>query len=273
LTVDKPAQPNDLGDLVLKRAARVTGRVREEGGAPVADAVVGCDACDDSVMTGPDGTFTLSSPSFVKKFNISARKGRLSASAPVSGEAERPLELVLKRATRLSGAVYRDDGTPAAGIQVEGVNTDRSEPLSFVTGPDGRYAVDAAPGSYRFMLGGVRMNSGQSALIVQVGEGEQRLDFGPAPGTVPLTVRLQPERGRMLWVVAGDARGELLSRKDLSGVRYGQVIFQPDADQVSLKGFAPGRYTIAWASLHNSEAPLTTRLVDLPSSAEVVLSP
>jgi hypothetical protein len=273
LTVDKPARPNDLGDLVLQRAPRVTGQVREEGGGPVADAVVGCDACDDSVMTGPDGSFTLPSPSFVRKFNVSARKGRLSASARVSLDEARPLELVLKRATRMSGAVYRADGTPAAGIQVEGVNTDRAESLSIVTGPDGRYSVDVSPGNYRFLLGSMREFSEQPALLIQVGEGEQQVNFGPAPGTVPLTVRLQPERGRMLWVIAGDLRGVTRPEQELARVRYGQLVFQPGGERVSLRGFSPGRYTLIWAGMHNVEEAPVVRTVDLPTSGDVVLTP
>ncbi|WP_043433934.1 carboxypeptidase-like regulatory domain-containing protein [Cystobacter fuscus] len=273
LTVDKPAQPNDLGDLVLQRAAQVTGRVRDEGGGPVADAVVGCDACDDSVMTGPDGSFTLASPSFVRKFNVSARKGRLSASAPFSTEERRPLELVLKRATRLSGTVYQANGTPAAGLQVKAINTERSEPLSIVTGPDGRYSVDVAPGNYRFMTGSEHDFSGQTVLLIQVGEGEQQVNFGPAPGTSPLTVVLQPGRGRVLWVVAGDMRGVTRPQQELNRVPYGQVIFQPTGERVLLQGLAPGRYTVIWASLHTEGEPPVVRTVDLPSSSEVVLTP
>ncbi|HEY0094333.1 MAG TPA: carboxypeptidase regulatory-like domain-containing protein, partial [Archangium sp.] len=199
LMVDKPAQPADLGDLVLERAPTVTGRVRDEGGGPVADAVVSCDACEDSVMTGPDGHFVLPSPPFVAKFNVSARKGRLSASAPASREGTpTTVELVLKPATKLYGTVYGADGRPAAGFQLEGVHGDRGEPLSIVTGPDGRYSVDVSPGHYRFALGQMREFSGEPALLVQVGGGEQRLDIGPAPGTASLTVQLKPGQGKAL---------------------------------------------------------------------------
>ena len=105
-----------------------------------------------------------------------------------------------------------------------------------------------------------------------LGEGEQRLDFGPAPGTAPLSVRLQPGRGRVLWVVAGDARGMDFSRREPADVRYGQFVFQPDGELLTLRGFPPGRYTLVWANLHGNEEPPVTRLVDLPSSAEVVLA-
>ncbi|WP_434379986.1 carboxypeptidase regulatory-like domain-containing protein [Melittangium boletus] len=274
LMVDKPARPTELGELVLERAPVVTGLVREEGGGPVADAVVGCDACEDSVMTGPDGRFSLPSPSFVSKFNVSARKGRLSASVSAAREEGRALELVLKRATRLSGVVYQANGTPAAGVQVEGVNADRSEPLSFVTGPDGRYGVDVAPGSYRFAMGG-RDFAGEPALLVQVGESEQHLDFGPAPGTSSLTVRFaQVERGKALWVIAGDVSGVKDPPRELMRARYGQLLYQPRGDRLTLQGFPPGRYTVIWSNFHaDAEQGTLVRTVQLPTSADVVLGP
>ncbi|QRK05634.1 carboxypeptidase regulatory-like domain-containing protein [Archangium violaceum] len=274
LMVDKPAQPNDLGDLVLVRAPSVTGLVRDEGGGPVADAVVGCDACEDSVMTGPDGRFTLPSPPFVAKFSVTARKGRLSASASASREGPRTVELVLKPATRLSGTVYRPDGTPAAGFQLEGVHADRGEPISIVTGPDGRYSVDVAPGHYRFALGVAREFSGEPALLVQVEGGEKRLDIGPAPGTASLTVQLKSERGKALWVIAGDMGAVGNPPKELIRARYGQLLYQPRGERITLQGFPPGRYTLVWSNFHtDTEDGPVVRTVDLPTSGDVVLTP
>jgi hypothetical protein len=106
-----------------------------------------------------------------------------------------------------------------------------------------------------------------------VGEGEQQVNFGPAPGTHPLTVVLQPGRSRVLWVVAGDMRGVTRPQQELARVPYGQVIFQPTSERVLLQGLTPGRYTLIWASLHADEEAPVVRTVDLPSSAEVVLTP
>ncbi|WP_257457293.1 carboxypeptidase regulatory-like domain-containing protein [Archangium lipolyticum] len=273
LMVDKPVQP-DLGDLVLERAPSVTGLVREEGGGPVADAVVGCDACEESVMTGPDGRFTLPGPSFVAKFTVSARKGRLSASAQASSEGMAPVELVLKPATRIHGAVYLPNGTPAAGFQLEGVNADRGEPISIVTGPDGRYSVDVPPGNYRFALGAAREFSGEPALVVRVSGGEQRLDFGPAPGSASLTVQLKPERGKALWVVAGDLGAVGNPPRELMRASYGQLLYQPTGDRVTLQGLPPGRYTVVWGHFHMESAePPVVRPVQLPASGDLVLDP
>ena len=273
LMVDKPAQPNDLGDLVLERAPSVTGRVRDETGGPVTDAVVGCDACEDSVLSGPDGQFTLPSPPFVTRFNVSARKGRLSASAPATRGESRTVELVLKPATHLTGTVYQADGRPAAGIQVEGVNADRGESLSIVTGPDGRYSLDVTPGQYRFALGGARDFSSEPALMVQIGGTDRRLDFGPAPGTASLTVQIQAERGRALWVISGDVANSGASLPmELTKANYGQILYQPKSNRITLQGFPPGHYTVVWAGFHSEEegGPVV-RTVDLPTSADMVL--
>ena len=272
LMVDKPARPNDLGDLVLQRAPSVEGWVREEGGGPMADVVVGCDACENSVLSGPDGRFVLPGPPLVSKFNVSARKGRLSASAAAVKGESKAVELVLKRATRLSGTVYRADGAPAAGVQVEGVNADRGETIQLVTGPDGRYSTEVTPGQYRLGVGGVRDFSSAAMLLVRVGEGEQRLDLGPAPGTASLTLQLNPEpRSQALWVLAGDVSP---SNAPLEMMRtsYGQLLYQPQGARITLNGFPPGRYTVLWSNFHGEAGEgLVARSIQLTASGPLVL--
>jgi hypothetical protein len=201
--VDRPATP-DVGEVVLKRAPSLSGLVRDESGAPVPDAVVSCDVCDESVMSGPDGRFTMAAPPFVNQFVVSARKGRLSASEPMPRGGAKTVELTLRPTTRLHGMVYQPDGKPAAGVSLEGVHADRGEPVTVVTGADGGYSVDVSPGTYRFSLGDGRTFEGQPLLVVQVRGQDMRLDVGAAPGMGSLTVRVQPERGRALWLVAGD---------------------------------------------------------------------
>ncbi|NOK12515.1 carboxypeptidase-like regulatory domain-containing protein, partial [Corallococcus exercitus] len=201
--VDRPSAPPDMGDIVLVKAPSVSGRVRDASGGPVPDAVVTCDVCDGSVLSGPDGTFSLASPPFVPRFTVSARKGKVSGTQEVPRGSTAQVELTLKPATHLTGRVYLANGQPAAGAQVEGLNADRSETVSLITGADGRYSADLSPGSYRFVVG-PRGGMGEPAVVVQVAGADMTLDLGPVPGTGSVTVLLQPERGKALWVVPGE---------------------------------------------------------------------
>lgn len=273
LMVDKPVAP-DLGVLELKRAPSFSGRVRDDGGAPVLDAVVTCDVCDESVMTDAEGRFTMSSPPFVTQFTVSARKGRLSASQSVmrSDATRGPVELTLHPATRLHGTVYQANGAPAAGYPLEGVQADRGEPFTVVTGPDGTYSVDVSPGAYRFALGEMQSFAGEPMLVAQVGGADMRMDLGPSPGSGTLTVQVKPERGSALWVVAGDVPSANPMSQELMRSRYAQLIYQPASETVTLRGLPPGRYTLVWSSFHADTpgGPLM-RTVDVSGSTQVAL--
>jgi hypothetical protein len=271
LMVDRPVAP-DLGDLVLEKAPTLLGLVNDEGGAPVADAVVTCEVCDESVLSGPDGRFSLSSPPYVAQFSVSARKGRLTATQSLTRGNDGPVELTLRSATRVSGVVYQPGGQPAAGFQIEGVHAERGEPVTIVTGSDGSYSVDLPQGSYRFLLGTDREFSGEPAMLVQIGGAQQRLDFGPAPGSGSLTVVLKPERGRALWVVAGDVPLVSSPPTELMRASYGQMIYQPRTERVTLHGLPAGRYTLVWAHFH-AETPggPVVRTVNVPGSGELSL--
>jgi hypothetical protein len=107
-----------------------------------------------------------------------------------------------------------------------------------------------------------------------VGGVQQRLDVGPAPGTSSLTVLIRPERGKALWVVAGNVQAPSVSipPSELMRTSYGQMIYQPRSERVTLHGLPPGRYTVVWANFH-SETPggPMVRTVDVPGSAELSL--
>lgn len=273
LTVDRPASP-DLGDLVLERLPSISGRVRDMNGSPVADAVVSCEICDESVMSGADGRFTLVAPPYVEEYSVSARKGRLSGSETLTRGSQTSVELTLKQATRLSGRVFLPGGQPAAGVEVQAMGGDRSAPVHIVTGPEGGYSVDVAPGSYRFMMNLGRDSNGAQALVAQVEGTEMRLDLGPAPGTTSLAIQLKaPERGKALWLVAGEVSVSTgASAQELMRSRWAQLVYQPTSEQVVLTGLRPGRYTLVWGAFHvQTPGGPEVRVVDVPSRGEVTL--
>jgi hypothetical protein len=273
-TVDRPNTP-DLGDLELKRAPLVTGVVRDEAGGPVAEAVVSCDACEQSVLSDDEGRFALGRPPLQKEFKVIARKGRRAATRIVTDNATTGVELVLKPGVQLTGTAYLPDGSPAAGVEIAGVHVDRSEPVSVVTGADGTYALEVTPGTWRFMLQtpGFQHTSGDPpATIVDVQGAQARLDFGPAPGLLALSVRIAPQQGYALWLVRGELGAVGNPPMELLHSPWAQLVYQPRVEQVTFGGLQPGRYTLVWASFHaaSGTSPVVVP-VDVPAGAELTL--
>ncbi|MBK7860731.1 MAG: carboxypeptidase regulatory-like domain-containing protein [Archangiaceae bacterium] len=267
LMADRPVSP-DLGDLELKKAPSFAGFVHDEGGAPVPDAVVGCEQCEQSTLSGPDGRFTLSNPPFLKSFTVTARKGRRSASREVSSGGGGNIDLTLKAGTQLTGGAWLADGRPASGVEIQGIGTDSAEPVSVVTGADGSYTLELPAGTYRFALSQARLKPNEAqAIIARVQSDSSHLDFGPAPGTSSVTVRVAPQRGYALWLVRGAVPGVGNPPLELLRSEYAQLVYQPTEPQVTFRGLRPGPYTLVWASFHaeSTGGPLVVP-IDVPSS-------
>lgn len=273
LMVDRPVT-QDLGDLILKAGPMLSGIIREEGGAAVPDAVVGCDACEQSVRSGADGRFSLASPPFIHEFTVVARKGRRTGTRTVVAGSG-PVEVQLRPGVQLTGRVWLPDGKPGSGVEIQGLHSDRSEPISVVTGPDGTYALDLPPGVYRFIVtapGIARTALDPLAVIADIHGESATLDFGPAPGTSSLSVQVRPQRGYALWLVRGDLSVVGNPPLELLRAGYAQLVYQPMEERVTFLGLSPGRYTLVWASFHaESTGGPTLERVDVPGRAEVTL--
>lgn len=274
LLVDRPPTP-DLGDLTLKKAPSLSGTVNDSQGNPVADAIVGCDTCEQSVRTATDGTFTLASPAFVHEFVVTAHKGKRSGSKTVQTGA-RAIDITLQPAATLTGAVYRNDGRPASGVEVEGVQTERSETVSAVTGPDGRYSLDVSPGGWRFVVSASTFGGGGQGLdplaVITEIDGSSELNFGPAPGTSSVVAHVNPQRGYALWLVKGALDNVGNPPLELLHASYAQLVYQPASERVSFSGLEAGTYTLVWASFHaESSGGPVVQVVGVPSSSEVSL--
>ncbi len=274
MMADRPSSP-ELGDFDLRRAPQVSGIVRDEGGGPIVDAVVSCDSCEQSVLSGQDGRFILGKPAFQREFTVVAKKGRRTATRTVSDGALQGLELVLKPGVKLSGLAFLPSGQPAAGLEIAGVNVDRGESVSVVTNADGTYSMDIAPGVYRFMLSlpaSQTQSEDPPAVISEVTGAESRLDFGPVPGLGTLTVRLVPKAGYALWLVRGDVRSVGNPPMELLRSSWAQLVYQPQSDRVTLGAIPAGRYTLIWASFHAAVpgGPVIVP-VTVPSAGEVTL--
>jgi len=271
----RPNTP-ELGDFSLKRSVQVTGLVRDEGGAPVADAVVSCDTCEQSVMSGADGRFVLSKPALQRDFTVVAKKGKRTATKTASADSSQGLELVLKSGVQLSGRAYLPDGRPAAGVELAGVNDDRAEPISVVTNADGTYAMEVPPGMYRFVMavpGFQNQAVDPPALITEVRGTQAQLDFGPVPGLGSVTVRVTPMAGFALWLVRGTVASVGNPPLELLRSSYAQMVYQPRVELVTFGGLVPGTYTLIWASFHAESAggPIIAPVM-VPGQREITLS-
>jgi hypothetical protein len=271
------AVPNapDLGDFNLRRMPDVTGVVKDEAGNGIGGAVVSCDACEQPVTTSSDGRFALPKPPFQKEFQVVAKKGLRTATRTATGDAFQGLQLVLKSGVSLTGTVYLPDGRPAAGVEVSGLQLDRNEPLTVVTNADGTYAVDVAPGPHRFSMNGPGVSrSGIESLatMVDISGMAPRLDFGPAPGTASVVVRVRPERGFALWLVRGLVNAVGNPPLELTRASYAQMLYQPQVDRVVFQELPAGSYTIVWANFHapTQGGPLL-RSVEVPAATEIEL--
>jgi protocatechuate 3,4-dioxygenase beta subunit len=274
LVADRP-NTLELGDFDLKRAPLITGVVHDEGGAPVPDAVVSCDSCEQSVLSGADGKFSLGRPSLQHEFLITAKKARRTATRTVDVEASTGVELVLRPGVKLVGTAYLPDGQPAAGVELSGVNVDRSEIVSGVTNADGTYSLDVAPGAYRLMLLAAeyaRQSMDPPAIITQVEGPSTRVDFGPVPGLATLSVRISPLPGYALWLVRGEVPAIGNPPTELLRSAWAELVYQPHSERVVFGGLQPGHYTLVWASFHaEMPTPPVVVPVEVPSGAEVTL--
>lgn len=271
---NRPNTP-DLGDFDLQRAPQVTGVVRDESGAAVADAVVSCETCEQSVLSAQDGRFTLGKPAFQREFTVVAKKGRRTGTRKVTDGALQGLELVLENGVKVSGLAYLPNGQPAGGLEIAGVNVDRGEASSVVTNADGTYSMEVPPGTYRFMLAlppSQFASEDPPTLITEVSAAENRIDFGPVPGAGTLTVRLVPKPGFALWLVRGDVRAVANPPMELLHAAWAQLVYQPQIDHVTFGALAPGRYTLVWSSFHAPVpgGPLIVPVV-VPSAGDVTL--
>lgn len=270
LMVDRPASP-ELGDLVLRRSSPLVGRV-EENGVPVEGAIVGCDACEESLLSSSDGSFRLSWPAGVTELTVTAQKGKRWADLRAQVGQSSPLVLQLAGSVRVWGVAYRADGTLAAGAELTGTCLDRPQPITVVTGADGSYSARVAPGAYRFSLADPSVRAGQpSVVIVELRSEERRLDFGPAPGTHALIIRIPAPLGRRaVWVVQGDVSEAAAETFDLMRAAYAQLFMYRFGEAITVQGLPPGRYTVLSGASHSAGGG-TRQVVDVPGSSEVLL--
>lgn len=172
----------DLGDVVLRPAGRITGRLVDELGNPVAGATTDADEGWFSGESGHDGGFVLENvlPGS-QDFDVNAR-GFLDHRGSVTVEAFETTELgdvTLIPGPRVRGIVTDEDGTPLPDARVSARGFTRG--WVFDVGEDGRFDIPMptteargiaarAPGFIQ--SDGVRAEPGASVTIRLASAGE-----------------------------------------------------------------------------------------------------
>jgi hypothetical protein len=155
----RPADAEDFGDIVLLPAPRVRGLVLEADGGAAADALVVCEGCRGeggeerhlTTFSGEDGHFAIfiTGPYGVLVRLLATKDGRVGWAE--AGRAGEEAHLVLAAPSRVQGRVALPSGTPAPGVAVAFLEP-LLETVFLVTGADGTFAGDVAPGLYQVTL-------------------------------------------------------------------------------------------------------------------------
>jgi protocatechuate 3,4-dioxygenase beta subunit len=191
-------------DVALPRSYKLSGRVLDPDGLPVANATIsGSSAAADlgsytfqsgfyGAVTDPSGSFETSALEGTYTLQASAT-GRPSGSVTVTIASDTQATIVLPVTFSIRGRVLDADGNPVAQ---ERVCLDRPNPYPnmglapvCMSGPqtqtdaDGRFVLQALPGSYT-----VGMTGYTAAAVPVGGAGDGGADSGPpSPPSMPIT--------------------------------------------------------------------------------------
>jgi hypothetical protein len=206
--------------LVLEPAARVSGRVVSDDGAPVVAAVVTARPADAALpaalsgrtaMTDAEGAFVLLDVAAGKVSLAAVAKGFLAGDPRVLDVAEgrnvEDVELTMHRGAVVEGTVLTYEGNPAAAARVIVRRNSTPERMleievagSARTDGDGRYRLEGVP------LGPESISADQEGYLrtvrdLEVQPGENRLDFRLGQG-YGISGRVVDGAGRALTGVA-----------------------------------------------------------------------
>ncbi|MBK9090864.1 MAG: carboxypeptidase regulatory-like domain-containing protein, partial [Holophagales bacterium] len=275
------SETDDLGELALRKAEALAGRVTGPGGKPVAgarvtltprgrfDAASGLGPVPEVTTTGADGTFRFVGAASEQNELVVEAAGLAPARVADAKGGAQSRAIVLAAGTPLAGSVKKSDGKPAAGVLVR-YEADGLETSWVETGADGAFVLPDLP-------------SRQGSVVADAGDGgfvEVR-SVTPAPGHAALGLVLAPPtvlEGRTLDVATLKA----VPRVKLAvGAREAIRIARSGADgRYRVRGLRPGDATVRadepryvpWARRRIRLDKGTTKTLDIPLTRGATLS-
>lgn len=241
-------------------AGVVTGRVKDEKGAPIADADVRLsadyDPCMPSAKSGVDGRFRLEGmPLGLVSIKAShAEYGKGSASVQVVKGVVGECDVVLAAGLVLRGRVVDAEGRPAAGLTVNAHEGSRNFWGQTTTDGDGRFRIlncVAAPLTLEVKAKAIDWQPIVSVADVRAGGEEIALSLGSsvsvravvvAPDGHPASAQLTP------WL-EGASSANMIESDPTNGV-------------IDVQGLAPGRYHLSLSSHGLPDVDLGERVLD-----------
>ncbi len=239
------SETEDLGDLPLRKAEAMAGRVTGPGGKPVAgarvtltargrfDASIGLSPVPQEALTGTDGTFRFESAASERNDLVVEAAGLAPARVAEAKGGAQSRAIALVAGTTLSGSVKKRDGKPAAEVLVR-YEADGLQSRWVETGADGAFRLADLPAR----RGSVVADAGDDGFA-------EIVSVTPEPGRAPLVLVLAPPtvlEGRTLDVVSL----KVVPRVKLAATAVGGVrLARSGADgRYRLKGLRPGDVSV-----------------------------
>lgn len=246
-------------DFAMKRGLRITGRVQDESGNPIAGAYVHGDQLTarayDNADSGVDGTFTLSGFEQDKPVEIEATKdghalARVEPGREVSvGTADvTGVVVVLGPEGTISGIVVDAQGRPKADVSMTASGADDETYEWATSGPDGSILFEGlAAGEYELTFSSdspitISSNSGAAnrsdtqTVRVKKGERVSGLRFvAPEAGALSIAGRIEDSRGRPVSDAQVMAYGAMMDFSNATSNSKGEF---------NLHGLGKGRFTL-----------------------------
>jgi hypothetical protein len=256
------AKGTDAGDVVLKRASALKGKVVSARGEPVPGAQVTCDICNETT-SGANGAFTLSADELEYPFGVRAARGGQAGMTEVTGPGE--VRVVLGPKTRVDGRSYDLEGQPAPGpVLARLLNSGETERLT--ADGQGRFTAELPAGRWEFQA-----SEGEFSTVALVtGESVQVL-VGGVPGTCALVVRSQTDDVRLILT---QKKADTGTSRWMDGLMGGELrIPGLECGQYELKAMFNGGGGPEVTHPLELRGPVTTFTVPLPQKTAQAPAP